>query len=134
MSFVSQEANPALHNILASEGKDIAQVVRINVETNWFKALLIRLFSGSLRRKLGRENWGRYFLVRRGLTDEIRGAIGAVNGSVGYVYLVDAEGRIRWATSGSPAEGEIEGLNESVGRLVDKWKNQKADWMIRRGP
>jgi mitochondrial ATPase complex subunit ATP10 len=124
-TFVGKKVNPALHDILAGEGKDIAQIVRVNVETNWLKALLIRLFMWSLRRKMGKEEWGRYFLVRKGLNDEVRGAIAAVNGSVGYVYLADWDGRIRWAGCGNAAEGEVEGLNVGVRKLVEQWKTRR---------
>lgn len=60
------------------------------------------------------------------MSDEIRGALGAVNGSVGYVYLVDGEGRIRWAACGNAVEGEREGLNAGVLKLVEGWKRRNG--------
>ena len=91
------------------------QRVDINVEEDLLKASLIRLFMPSLRRKLPAAQHERYFLVRRGLTDEIREGIGMLNGKVGYVYLVDNECRIRWAGSGRAGESEI-AEDSGVGR------------------
>jgi ATPase complex subunit ATP10 len=132
-TFISRRANPGLYELLAAGGKDIAQVVRINVETNWLKALLIRIFMWSLRRKMERDDWGRYFLLRKGLTDEIRGAIAAPNLNVGYVYLVDWDGRIRWAGCGNAADGETDALNSGVGRLLEQWTLRKGGVHVLKG-
>lgn len=82
------------------------------------RAALIGLFMGSLRRLLGEENWGKYFLVRRPVSDEIREAIGLLNAKVGYVYLVDKDCRIRWAGSGNSEPGERHGLVTATRRLL----------------
>ncbi|KAK3383375.1 ATP10 protein-domain-containing protein [Lasiosphaeria ovina] len=118
-TFTLPEANPALHAALASAGGR-AQLVRVNVEEDVFKAWLVRLFMGSLRRKTAPEDWGRYFLVSRGISNEIRESIGVLNSKVGYTYLVDHECRIRWAGSGNAEPGEREGLVKSLYRLLDE--------------
>ncbi|KAK0737624.1 ATP10 protein-domain-containing protein [Apiosordaria backusii] len=102
-TFVDPEQNPALQEVL-KEGGGRAQLVQINVEEDWMKMALIKLFSWSLKKKVGKENLHRYFLVRKGITDEIRESVGLLNSKVGYTYLVDHQCRIRWAGSGS-AEG-----------------------------
>lgn len=107
--------------MLAQNGKvGLAQQVDINVEENALKAGLIRLFAYRLRKMKEEKDWGRYFLVRRGLTDDMREAMGILNKSVGYVYLVDGACRIRWAGSGV-AEGE-EGsyLVDGLKRLIEQ--------------
>ena len=115
-SFTDAHHNPKLRTALAQNDKiGLAQQVDINVEENALKAGLIRLFAYRLRRLREEKDWGRYFLVRRGLTDEMREAMGILNKKVGYVYLVDGACRIRWAGSGV-AEGE-----ESL-YLVDGFK------------
>ncbi|KAK3904720.1 ATP10 protein-domain-containing protein [Staphylotrichum tortipilum] len=119
-SFTDPDQNPALAAVLAAAGPARAQLVRVNVEEDMLKAWLVRLFSGSLRRKVGKENWDRYFLVRRGITDEIRESIGVLNSKVGYTYLVDHECRIRWAASGSADPGEKEGLVKGVERILSE--------------
>ncbi|KAK5655006.1 hypothetical protein OQA88_6765 [Cercophora sp. LCS_1] len=124
-SFTSQESNPALHEILnANRGR--AQLVQVNVEEDALKALMITLFSGSLRRKVGEENWSKYFIVRKGITDEIRESIGLLNSKVGYTYLVDHNCRIRWAGSGDANAGEIYGLHRGVVRILDEMQEQNV--------
>ncbi|RYP65288.1 hypothetical protein DL771_008357 [Monosporascus sp. 5C6A] len=120
-SFASAEANPALGALLAAHA-DRAQRVWLNVEEDPLKAWLIRLFLGRLRRRVGEPNWGRYFIVRRGVSDEIREAIGCLNSKVGYTYLLDGECRIRWAGSGPSEDHEREGLVKAVRRLLDEEK------------
>ncbi|KAI0486224.1 ATP10 protein-domain-containing protein [Xylaria cf. heliscus] len=117
-TFVSRASNPALDQLLAdSAGR--AQHVRINVEEDPLKAFLVRLWMGSLRRQAGaEENHARYFLVRKGVSDEIREAVGLLNSKVGYTYLLDAECRIRWAGSGPSEDHEREGLVKGLQRLL----------------
>jgi len=118
-SFVSEKANPELHD-LVKESRGSAQIVQVNIEENAMKAALIGLFKPSLRKSLGEGNWGRYFVVRKGMTDEMRDAIGLLNSKVGYVYLLDGACRIRWAGSGIAGEDEKEGLVKGVRRLIDE--------------
>lgn len=124
-TFTSQKANPELHEAIKNSG-GLAQIVQINVEENALKAWIVKLFMGSSRRKLGKENWGRYFLVRRGITDEIRDAVGLLNSKVGYIYLLDGDCRIRWAGSGVAEGDEKQGLVKSTKRLVEEIKSTKA--------
>ncbi|PKS06547.1 hypothetical protein jhhlp_007295 [Lomentospora prolificans] len=116
-SFVSPNENPELRDILNSDPIH-GQIVRINVEDNSMKAWIVTMFMGSLRRSLGEENWGRYFLVRKGVTDYVKESIGLLNGKVGYTYLVDPQCRIRWAASGSSLPEEREGLVKGFRKLV----------------
>jgi ATPase complex subunit ATP10 len=122
-TFTGAKENPALHELLgASAGR--AQLVQVNVEQDMLKAWLIRLFLGSLRRRVGKENWDKYFLVRKGITDEIRESIGLLNSKVGYTYLVDHQCRIRWAGSGPAEPGEREGLVKGLQRILEEMSKQ----------
>jgi mitochondrial ATPase complex subunit ATP10 len=116
-SFVSETDNPALHEVL-KRSKSRAQVVHINVEENAMRRGLIGLFTGSLRRRIGEDNLGKYFIVRRGFSEEIREAIGVLNQKVGYTYLVDSMCRIRWAGSGMSEPDERNSLVSSLQRLL----------------
>ncbi|UKZ79553.1 hypothetical protein TrVFT333_007310 [Trichoderma virens FT-333] len=116
-------SNPLLHQVLESSG-DAAQLVRINYEDNNGKAFLVKLFMGSLRKRFGEKNWDKYFLVQRGITDEIRESIGLLNSKVGYTYLVDHHCRIRWAGSGSGHPDELESLAKGLGKLVEDIKKE----------
>ena len=84
------------------------------------KAWLVRLFMGSIRRRIPELDWGRYFLVKKGITAEIRETIGLLNSKVGYTYLVDHKCRIRWAGSGTSEEAERESLARGVQRIVNE--------------
>lgn len=123
-SFVSAEANPELQAALR-EHADKAQHVRVNIEEDKLKGFLIRLFTGSIRRAVPEADWGRYFVVRQGLSDEVKEAIGMLNGKVGYVYLVDSECRLRWAGSGYAEGHERVGLVTGLLRLLDEDKAVK---------
>ena len=118
-TFVSEKNNPELHKVIKSSG-GIAQMVQLNVEENWMKAMIIKFFMPSLRKRMAKSDWGRYFLVRRGFTQEMQEAIGLLNTKVGYTYLVDGKCRIRWAGSG-PCEGdEKEGIVRAIRRLIEE--------------
>lgn len=118
-TFASKENNPAIHEVVASSG-GLAQMVQINIEEDFLKAMLVKLFLPRLRSKIGAENWGRYFLVRKGMSDDIRNAIGLLNSKVGYTYLLDGECRIRWAGSGLCEGDEKDGLVRGAKRLIDE--------------
>lgn len=125
-SFVSEEANPALHRVLA-EFKGRAQLVRMNVEDQsrlrWW---ILKLIAPFIRRDVGQEHWDKYFMVNRGISHNIRESIGYLNSKVGYVYLVDGDCKIRWAGSG-PAQGEeVESLAKGMAKLMEEMK--KGVW------
>jgi ATPase complex subunit ATP10 len=126
-TFVSEKKNPELNQVIQSSG-GAAQLIRINIEENWLKAAIVRLFMPGLRNKLGFDNWGRYFLVVKGVTDDMRDTIGLLNSKVGYTYLLDGECRIRWAGSGRAEGDEKESLVKGVKRLLDSSKTtQKVE-------
>ncbi len=125
-TFVSEKENPALQRVLR-EGEDVLQQVYINVEENALKAGLIRMFMPGLRRQIPEQSHGRYFVIRRGLTEDIRDRIGLLNGKVGYVYLVDGDCKIRWAGSGRAEPAEKESLKKCVSRLVDDWRKRRKE-------
>jgi len=125
-TFASQKNNPELHDVVNNSG-GLAQMVQINVEENALKAMIVKLFMPGLRKRLGVDNWGRYFLVRKGISDQIRDAVGLLNSKVGYTYLLDGECKIRWAGSG-PCEGdEKEGLVRSTRRLIEEVKTKRKE-------
>ncbi|OBT58803.1 hypothetical protein VE04_01165 [Pseudogymnoascus sp. 24MN13] len=124
-SFVGKKENAELHEVVAASGGR-AQMVQINVEENPLKSALIKLFKPSLRAKLGRDAWGKYFVVTKGLTGEMRDAMGLLNSKVGYTYLLDGACRIRWAGSGIAEGDEREGLVRGVKKLIEEAKGKKS--------
>jgi len=129
-TFVSEKNNPELNQAIQNSG-GAAQLVRINIEENRLKAAMVRLFMPGLRKTLGFDNWGRYFLVARGVTDDMRDTIGLLNSKVGYTYLLDGQCRIRWAGSGRAEGEEKESLVKGVRRLLEE-RNQKDAARTRR--
>ncbi|RPB09702.1 hypothetical protein P167DRAFT_559984 [Morchella conica CCBAS932] len=101
------------------------QRVDINVETNPLKAWLVRVFVPRIRAGVEERGWGRYFLVQRGLEEEVRERMAYVNEKVGYVYLVDWDCRIRWAGSGRAGEEEKAALRRGVVKLREDWRSAR---------
>ncbi|CAK4032350.1 Mitochondrial ATPase complex subunit ATP10 [Lecanosticta acicola] len=125
-TFCSRERNPELHEAL-EQNKDVAQMVWINHETNFLKWWLLQMFQGSLRKGKSLQEQERYFMVRRGVSDVMKEAIGMLNDKVGYVYLVDTESRIRWAGSADAEPGERESLVKGLKRLVQEARTPKSE-------
>lgn len=107
--------------------------VDVNVEENSFRYWIVMMFRGSLRRRMEESRWGRYFIVRKGLDDETRDAMGYHNSKVGYVYLLDEECRIRWAGSGPPIAGERDALIKGAKKLVADSKKESGGGEEREG-
>ena len=128
-TFSSERNNPELHEIVKSTG-GLAQIVHINVEYDWLKGMIIKMFMRSLRKRIGEANWNRYFLLWEQIPDEIREEIGVLNQKVGYVYLVDGDCKIRWASSGACGPEEKESLNKGTRRLVEELQNKKLGGAI----
>ncbi|KAL4782992.1 ATP10 protein-domain-containing protein [Aspergillus varians] len=118
-TFTGPKMNPGLYDALKT-GEQHVQKIDINLEENTLKAWLIRMFMWRMRAKLPEEQHPRYFLVRRGLDDGLKEAIGMMNSRVGYVYLLDENCRIRWAGSGPAEPAELETLNNSVRKLIQE--------------
>jgi len=103
--------------------------VDVNVEENSLRYWIVMMFRGSLRRRMEESRWGRYFIVKKGLDDETRDAMGYHNSKVGYVYLLDEECRIRWAGSGPPITGERDALIKGVKKLIADSKKESGEVM-----
>ena len=123
-TFVSEKSNAVLHEVL-KVNKGLVQTAQINLEENWMKAMLVKLFMPGLRKQMEESAWGRYFLVRKGFKQELKEAIGLLNTKVGYVYVLDGKCRIRWAGSGNSSEEERDGLVKAVNRLIEQSKAPK---------
>ncbi|KAK5946491.1 Mitochondrial ATPase complex subunit atp10 [Knufia obscura] len=124
-TFLSEKSNPAVEYLL-KEHPDKFQRADINVQGDIAKAFLVKLFSGRLRKIIPEDRWDRYFMiklprdVRLGLSDDVRDAMGFLNTQVGYVYLLDADCKIRWAGSGHAWKEELESLNGGIRRLIEE--------------
>ena len=129
-TFLGKKENPELAKLM-EENRFLLQRVDANIQDHWFRAWLLKLFKNNLRKTRSEADWGRHFTVRlsrdtgKGLTEDIRDAIGLLNSQVGYVYLLDGECRVRWAASALAWDGEIENLNAGVKRLIEEARETK---------
>jgi len=121
-TFVGSAENPGLKQLLDSD-KEMIQEVEINYEDNLLKYWILRLFGlRKLRGERTPEEQKRYFIVRRGVSDILKEALGLMNSQVGYVYLVDPEMRIRWAGSANAEPQERESLVRGARKLIQEAK------------
>ncbi|KAK3725109.1 Mitochondrial ATPase complex subunit atp10 [Vermiconidia calcicola] len=126
-TFVSREENPALQALIEENG-GLVQRVDINHEANILKYWILRLFGlRSLRRARSPEEQGRYFIVRRGVSEVMKEALGLMNEKAGYVYLVDQECKVRWAGSAIAEPHERESLIRGVRKLVQEVRMEREE-------
>jgi ATPase complex subunit ATP10 len=104
----------------------LVQRVDINIEENWLKAAIIKMFIPRLQARMPWEQHDRYFIVTKGVSKEVRHDMGLWNGRVGYVYLVDWNCRIRWAGSGNAEPEERAALVRGLKKLAEEWKQLRA--------
>ena len=109
---------------LLNEGQkaDILQRVNVNIEENAMKIRIVKMFMGWQRRVVEAKLHGMNFLVTRGVTDQIRQALGMMNSQIGYVFLVDGYCRIRWAGCAEAGKEEKDSLLRGVVKLVQDLK------------
>lgn len=115
-------ANTYFENYLSKDGYESfcekyphAQIVDLNIPQTWAKGLFAGLSKGNLRSKVAPARHDRYFLIPHGLFDvDTKKTLKCDNTCSGYIYVLDDEGHIRWATSGNANEKELEILWKSV--------------------
>jgi mitochondrial ATPase complex subunit ATP10 len=119
----------------ASHDPAFLQHVRLNVEPNRMRHAIVKLFLSRQRRALPETEWSRYFVVHKGFDQRLRERLGMFNSQVGYVFLVDAACRIRWAGSAEAEESEVQSLNRAVVRLVREYQKllQEKEKLLRDG-
>ncbi|KAI9894359.1 MAG: Mitochondrial ATPase complex subunit atp10 [Vezdaea aestivalis] len=116
-TFIDEKFNPNLWNILRGN-RGITQLVQINFEEKAMRYAVLQMCLPRMRNTIPKDIQGSYFLMRKGLTQEIRESMGYLNSKVGYIFVIDRSCRIRWAASAKAGEDEIEGLNKVVRRLL----------------
>lgn len=101
------------------------QLVQLNLQPNLMKHYLLSLFLSSLRSQVPEPQHGTYLLSKLDLdspTSNInsvhREDLNVHNIYVGYTYLVDQDGLIRWAGSGFAEPQERKTLVSLTGSLL----------------
>ena len=88
------------YNSFVQEFPDF-QIVDINMPTSWIKGFVLNLSLRNLKKSIPVERYDRYFILPNHiLPPDIREELYCDNQCSGYIYILDKNGRIRWATSG----------------------------------
>ena len=93
--------------------------VQINLQENYAKAILVSLYVNSLRRNIPKELHPTYILSRQNM-EYFREPLGMNNKHIGFVYLLDANLKVRWAGGGLALPSEAESLKRCAKVLLDR--------------
>ncbi|KAJ2747695.1 Mitochondrial ATPase complex subunit atp10 [Coemansia sp. BCRC 34301] len=89
-------------------GNPKVQVVQINIEENWAKAVVLRMCLPYVRRAIPKHRHATY-VVHYGGVESLRNTLGIANPLIGYAFLVDSMTRVRWYANGEAVQSE--GIN-----------------------
>lgn len=89
------------------------------MQTNPLKSYLVSLFLSSLRTQIPPELHATYMLSSQDLELE-KDLLGLHNKHVGYTYLIDHQGRIRWAAGAFAEPAESTALKTCTAILLDR--------------
>ncbi|KAJ2771963.1 Mitochondrial ATPase complex subunit atp10 [Coemansia nantahalensis] len=84
---------------------DDMQVVYANIEENPAKAVVLALCFPFVKRAMPKKDHANY-LIHLGNVEPFRQALGIANPLIGYVFLIDANMRVRWYANGLATEPE----------------------------
>lgn len=127
-SFKSSEehVNSFVRPTLADmDSSPLFQYVQINVQENPLRSFLVSLFISSLRGSVP-EKYHRTYLLSDQSLEYLREPMGMGNKHVGYVFLVDEKGKIRWAGCSWATAEEEEGLRKCCTVLVKRLESERA--------
>lgn len=86
-----------------------SQIIDLCIPQSKVKSLFVSLGSLSVRRTIPESRLDKYFIIPHGYFDvDTRQILKCDNTCSGYLYVVDEQGKIRWATSGNATESEME--------------------------
>lgn len=84
------------------------QFVDINMPQGMIKGMIVKWSKNGIKAKLPKERHNQYYIVPQSLFSlEVKEELFCDNACSGYIYLLDQEGRIRWAASGPATEKEV---------------------------
>ncbi|KDE07517.1 hypothetical protein MVLG_02189 [Microbotryum lychnidis-dioicae p1A1 Lamole] len=119
---VKSFVRPALSDM---KDEPLFQYVYINAQENPLKSFLVTMFLSSLRRQIPVQYQPTYLLSHQSL-EYLREPLGMTNKHVGYVYLVDSNGKVRWAGCDWATLNEEEALRKCCHVLVERYKKDHA--------
>jgi ATPase complex subunit ATP10 len=119
-TFVGSKDNPELDELL-SQNSDVAQKIEINMEHVSAVGVFGWLFQWQLRRQRTKQEQENY-LVLSGFPQLQREALGIMNNSLGYVFLVDQDCKIRWSGCAQAIDEERQTLLQGANTLINRAK------------
>jgi ATPase complex subunit ATP10 len=117
-SFVGKTEHPKLAKVM-EENRDTVQLVDISTEDLEGFSFIARIFEWNIRRKKTAEEKERYFMTRN-IPVGIKESLGVMNSSVGYVFLVDEECKIRWSACADAYPEEKEYLVKGIKSMIER--------------
>lgn len=100
------------------EQNPTVQIIDVNVPANWAKLATVYALIPSLRKSIPHDRHNLFFIVSPTVFDfEVRQKLLCDNTCGGYVYVVDGQGKIRWAASGNATEKDQHELQRIVNAL-----------------
>ncbi|KAI8979942.1 ATPase assembly factor ATP10, partial [Pilobolus umbonatus] len=103
--------------------KDV-QLIEVNVQENFLKQQLVKAFVPYIRRNIAPERKENYILLMKDIS-RVRKYLDMTNQYIGYVYLIDQNGRIRWTAHGEATEEEVANMLAMTEYLVQKKNESK---------
>lgn len=104
------------------------QIVDVNLPQSWIKGLFVKLAKSNLRSIIPPARQNLYYIVSHSLfTLDVKTTLKCDNMCSGYLYLLDQDGKIRWATSGYAADEECEVLWRSVRGLEKELEGEEKE-------
>lgn len=83
------------------------QIVDVNLPQSWVKGLFVKMAKTNLRKLVTPARHNLYFVLPNTMFPvEVKQKLLCDNMCSGYIYVLDSDGKIRWATSGFASEDE----------------------------
>lgn len=104
------------------------QVVDLNLPQSWIKGLFVKWAKSNLKSIIPPARHNLYFILPHTMfTLDVKETLKCDNMCSGYLYVLDEDGKIRWATSGFANDDEIEVLWRTVRGLEKELKSEKNE-------
>jgi ATPase complex subunit ATP10 len=120
---LSSWTDPVFKAFEGQSARDV-NIVRVSITERWSLYLLKGFLTGIMRKNTPVEEHDRTLLYFGSNVDEFRDVLRMHNLMVGYVFLVDDLGRIRWAGSGPASSSEADSVIQFAKELTPLKQNK----------
>jgi mitochondrial ATPase complex subunit ATP10 len=123
-TYVGSKEHPELAKVI-KENQDVAQILDISMEDLAGFSLFARMFEWNLRRGKTKEEQQRYF-VTSNIPVVIKESLAVMNNSVGYVFLVDEDCKIRWSACAQASPEEKDSLINGITSMIERSRSRPS--------